>query len=115
MLNLRILIAALFLALAAYTAVTISLEGINFVPGFIGDLVAMGWRGQINLDFMSYLTLTALWVAWRHEFSVSGLLLALVVLLGAWLAFAPYLLYATGKSRGDFVVLLLGENRATGQ
>ena len=33
----------------------------------------MKWFGQFNLDFMGFLILSAIWVAWRNQFSAAGL------------------------------------------
>lgn len=111
MTTLRRLVLALFAALAIYTLMTVSTHGPNFVPGFTADLLSLSWRGQVNLDLITFTTLAGLWVAWRHKFSTGGVMMGLLVFLGAMLLFAPYLLYATGKARGDFAVLLLGEHR----
>ena len=108
---LRTITIILFLALALYTAVVVPSHGLNFVLTYFGDLLALDWRGQVNLDFLSYLVLTAFWVAWRHQFSGGGIVLALLVLVGALLLFAPYLLWAISKSNGDMKTLLMGENR----
>ncbi|MEM7546536.1 MAG: hypothetical protein AAF367_13445 [Pseudomonadota bacterium] len=35
----------------------------------MGDLASGNWRGQFNLDFLVYLILSGLWVAWRGGFS----------------------------------------------
>ena len=109
---LRNLTIALFVALAVYTVFAVINDGLNFIPGFIADLMSLTWTGQINLDFVTYLTLSALWVAWRHHFTPGGIVMGVIVFVGAMLLFAPYLLYAISKSNGDFAVLLLGENRA---
>ena len=114
MTTLRSLTISLFAILAIYTIFVIWQEGANFVPGFVGDILAVTWRGQINIDFFCYLAVTAWWVAWRHKFSAGGILLGLVVLVGAFLFFAPYLLYAIARSNGDMATLMLGENRTTG-
>ena len=110
---LRSLVLVLFTTLALYTAITISKEGINFIPGFVGDLSTLGWRGQVNLDFVTYLVLSAVWVAWRHRFSTIGIGLSVVVMVGAMMLFAPYLFYAIWQSKGDVRAFLLGENLTT--
>ena len=110
--KLRALIIALFGALAIYTLFSISIEGVNFLPGFVADLMSLSWRGQINLDLITFTTLAGLWVAWRHGFSVGGIIMGLSVVGGAMLLFAPYLLYAIHQSKGDFKTLLMGEQRS---
>jgi hypothetical protein len=50
-------------------------HGWNLLPVFPGDMVAMTWPGQLNADFSTFLLLSGLWLAWRHQFSVGGILL----------------------------------------
>ena len=108
----RLFLATCLVAITAYTAVTIASHGFNLLPVFFGDMAEMGWPGQFNLDFMCFLALSALWVAWRHQFSASGLALAVVAFFGGMLFLSIYLLIQTGRVRGDMKVLLLGEGRA---
>lgn len=102
-----------FLAgLLAYTAMVIANHGWNLLPVFFGDIAAMNWPGQFNLDFTGFLALSALWTAWRHHFSPMGLALALLAFFGGMGFLAPYLLVASIQARGDVAVLLLGATRA---
>jgi len=73
--------ATMFVALIAYTAVTISNHGSNLIPIFFGDMRAMAWPGQFNFDFMGFLLLSGLWVSWRHCFKPTGLALGIVAVL----------------------------------
>ena len=73
---LRIVLVVHLVALTVYTAIVIGNHGWNLLPVFFGDISAMGWPGQFNLDFMGFLALSALWTAWRNNFSALGLLLA---------------------------------------
>ncbi len=57
------LLTLLLLTLAGYAAVVISDHGIGLFPLFFGDMAAMTWPGQFNLDFMLMLLLSALWVS----------------------------------------------------
>ena len=79
---------------------------------FFGDIMAVNWAGQFNLDFMGFLSLSALWVSWRHEYTRAGLVLAVLAFFGGIVFLAAYLLYATGQANGDMKVLLLGPARA---
>jgi hypothetical protein len=108
----RLFLATCLVAITAYTAVTVANHGFNLLPVFFGDMAEMGWPGQFNLDFMCFLALSALWVVWRHQFSASGLALAVVAFFGGMLFLSIYLLVHTGRTRGDMKVLLLGEGRA---
>ena len=84
----------------------------NLMPVFLGDIAAMAWPGQFNVDFTCFLALSAIWVAWRHQFSASGLALGVVAFFGGMLFLSIYLLVQTGRSGGDVKALLLGEARA---
>lgn len=107
----RLFLLACLCAIAAYTAVTIAGHGMNLLPVFFGDMAEMGWPGQFNLDFLCFLVLSALWVAWRHHFSAAGLALGLVALFGGMLFLSVYLLVQSYRTQGDVRALLLGEAR----
>jgi len=105
------LIAALGV-ITVYTAIVIANHGLNLFPAFFGDMAAMGWAGQLNLDFMFMLALSALWTAWRNGFSASGLGLAIVAFFGGTPFLAIYLLYLLARTGGDLRRVLLGDARA---
>jgi len=107
----RILMATFFIAIAAYTSVTIANHGWNLIPVFFGDMAAMAWPGQFNFDFMCFLLLSALWVSWRHNFSATGLALGVVASLGGMLFLSAYLFIVAGQADGDVRKLLLGDGR----
>lgn len=111
----RLFLAACLLVIIGYTAVTIANHGINLFPAFFGDIAAMGWPGQFNLDFMTFLLLAALWVAWRHHFSTAGIALGLLASLGGMLFLSIYLLIHSYRTKGDVRALLLGPARAFGR
>ncbi|EAQ97917.1 hypothetical protein [Congregibacter litoralis] len=54
MLAFRVFMAALFVALTIYTAITITNHGWNLMPVFFGDMKAMTWPGQFNADFLGF-------------------------------------------------------------
>lgn len=108
----RALITLLWLGLAGYTAVVVSRHGIGLLPIFFGDIVTLGWPGQFNLDFLCFLILSALWTAWRNEFSATGLLLAVPAFFGGAGFLLPYLLILTFREKGDLVRVLVGNRRS---
>lgn len=112
MLLFRGLLILLFLLLATYTAIVISNHGWNLLAVFFGDMKAMTWPGQFNLDFMGFLSLSALWTAWRHHFSPLGLALAIVAFFGGMAFLTIYLLGVSYQVKGDVRALLLGAQRA---
>jgi hypothetical protein len=100
--------------LAGYTLVVGINHGWDLIPIFFANIATMGWSGQFNLDFMGFLGLAAIWVAWRHHFSGAGLALGAVAFVGGMMFLAPYLLWASAQARGDAKILLLGHRRAAG-
>jgi hypothetical protein len=106
------MLVVMLIVLAGYTAVVMSNHGAGLLAVFFGDMAAMGWPGQFNLDFMFMLALSAIWVAWRHEFSLAGVALAALAFLGGALFLTIYLLILSRQVRGDVRKLLLGTSRA---
>ena len=107
----RFLLIVLFATIVAYTAIVISNHGFDLFTVFFGDMSAMAWPGQFNLDFMSMLMLSGIWVAWRHHFSSAGLALGLLAVFGGALFLSAYLFFASLSAKGDVRRLLLGKGR----
>jgi hypothetical protein len=97
----------------AYTGIVIGSPGWGLLSVFFGDIKAMGWPGQFNMDFSCLLILSGLWVAWRNHFSPAGLALGVLALIGGTPLLASYLLLASIQAKGDVKVLLIGQKRAT--
>lgn len=108
MLVFRTFLVALWLVLSGYTAVVISNHGLGLLPVFFGDMALMAWPGQFNLDFMFMLSLSALWVSWRHQFSGGGLALGLLAFFGGASFLTVYLFVLSIQSKGNIKELLLG-------
>ena len=108
----RVLMLVMLAVLLIYTAIVISNQGWNLLAVFFGDIAAMAWPGQFNLDFMGFLVLSALWTSWRHHFSPLGLALAIVAFFGGMAFLTIYLLVASYQVKGDVRALLLGAQRA---
>lgn len=108
----RIFLVTIILAVNIYTAIVIVNHGMGLYPIFFGDIADMTWRGQFNLDFLGFLIMSGVWVAWRHAFSVSGLILGFAAFnLGAPFL-AAYLLIESIRNKGDSAAILLGNARA---
>lgn len=105
----RLFLIAIWLVLAAYSGLVIAQHGANLLPVFFGDIAAISWPGQFNLDFLMMLSLSAIWVAWRHRFSSAGFALAALALVGGIMVLAPYVLVASIRAKGDAKRLLLGD------
>jgi len=109
----RTFLVAVFLVIAGYTLVVIANHGMNLLPVFFGDMTKMQWPGQFNLDFMCMLLLSGLWISWRHQFSVAGVILGLVAVFGGALFLSVYLLVESIRAKGDSRTLLLSAARAS--
>ena len=109
----RVYLVAVLLGLTGYTLVVGINHGWNLLPIFFGNIAEMSWPGQFNLDFMTFLSLSGIWVAWRHQFTGGGIALGVVAFFGGMIFLAPYLLWASTKADNDARVLLLGSKRAT--
>lgn len=110
----RLLLAAFSVGIIVYTGIVISRHGWNLLPIFFGDMAALTWPGQFNLDFTCFLALSALWLAWRNQFSAGGIALGVLGFFGGIMVLAPYLLYASFEAGGDAQRLFLGRNRGDG-
>ncbi len=109
----RTLNISFLIIMVVYTIIAISNDGFDLVTPFVSNIIAMNWSGQFNVDFMMYLILSAIWVAWRHDFSGAGLALAAVASVGGILFLSVYLIVQIGRAEGDVERLLLGDRRAT--
>jgi hypothetical protein len=107
MLGFRVLLAVLWLGLAAYTGVVIARNGLDLLPIFFGDIYKVGWPGHFNLDFLCFLVLSAVWTAWRNGFNPVGLGLAVLAFFGGAGFLLPYLLILSIQARGDMKAVLL--------
>ncbi|NTZ43292.1 hypothetical protein G7A66_09375 [Altererythrobacter sp. SALINAS58] len=107
----RTVLIALWVVLAGYTAVVVARHGMGLLSIFFGDIAAIGWPGQFNLDFLCFLVLSALWTAWRNGFSATGLILALFAFIGGAGFLLPYLLYLTFREGGELSRILVGPQR----
>ena len=109
----RLLLVLMFVVLSGYTLLVILDYGINLFPYFFGDMAALTWAGQFNLDFMFMLMFSGVWVAWRHQFSAAGIGLGvLAFFLGAGFL-TVYLLIEIRRTGGDFERVLLGNRMAS--
>ena len=73
--------ARIFLTLATIliyliTAVVMASHGVNWFAVVLGDLQALDWRTQFDVDLLTYLAIIGSWIAWREGFGVKGWVLA---------------------------------------
>lgn len=109
---LRLYLAVFFIVLAIYTGLVVAYHGVGLVQIFFGDMAALTWPGQFNLDFMGFLMLSGLWVSWRHDYRPVGLLLTPLAVFGGMVFLTVYLLIESFRVNGDLKALLLGARRA---
>ena len=112
MILLRVLLAVMVIVVSAYTFFTLQIDGLALFEIAAGDLAAMGWRGQFVLDFVCYLLLSFIWIAWRHEFSLAGIVFGLLASQLGIIFFASYVIVVSLQCQGDMKQILLGERRA---
>nr|WP_070959151.1 hypothetical protein [Hyphomonas sp. Mor2] len=108
----RLFLFAFLIILLVYTLMVGAAHGWNLIPPFFAEIQAMTWQGQFNLDFMGFLLLSALWCAWRNDFSPLGLGLAVLGATGGILFLSTYLLILSLQTGGDIKAILLGPRRA---
>ena len=108
----RLYLAVIVLGVVGYTVPVIAQHGWGFLGVFFRAIVEGGWPGQFNMDFLGFLSLSALWLAWRHHFSPIGLALGMLGLFCGTPLLTTYLLLASFGARGDIRVVLLGSKRA---
>ncbi|NQY95665.1 MAG: hypothetical protein HRT82_00770 [Henriciella sp.] len=108
----RIFLLALLVSLLVYTLMVGAAHGWNLIPPFFAEIQAMTWQGQFNFDFMGFLLLSALWCAWRNDFSPLGLGLAILGATGGILFLSIYLLILSFQTGGDIKAVMLGSRRA---
>ena len=65
MAQLRFVLVTVLLVIVGYTFPVVANHGLGLLPIFFGDIAKMEWPGQFNLDFLGFLTLSGLWIAWR--------------------------------------------------
>ena len=111
MLLLRVLLVVMLVVLTGYTGIVISNHGWDLLTIFFSDMAAMNWPGQFNLDFTGFLTLSAIWTAWRHHYSPVGLALGVVAFFGGMMFLTIYLLVVSFGVKGNISALLLGTRR----
>ncbi len=107
----RLFLSLMAAVLAVYTGIVIAEHGMGLLPVFFGDMSRMGWPGQFNLDFTFMLALSALWTAWRNDFSGQGLVLALLAFFFGAMFLTLYLLLLSYRTGGDPRRMLLGDSR----
>ncbi len=106
---LQLLLALQAILVLIYTVIVIQNYGVGIIENFTSNILSMTWAGQFNLDFLSYLILSGLWVMWRNKFSFSYILLGTLCMIIGIIIFAPYISYLLIKENGDLKKVLIGK------
>lgn len=104
----RIFLITFLIVLLVYTVIVAANHGTDLFSVFFGDMLAINWPGQFNLDFMGFLMLSALWVVWRNDFTPMSFVLGFFAFLGGMTFLPVYLLFLSVKTNGDIAQMLLG-------
>lgn len=104
----RIFLITFLIVLLVYTLIVVANHGIGLFSVFFGDMLAMNWPGQFNLDFMGFLMLSGLWVVWRNNFTPMGFVLGFFAFIGGMTFLPVYLLFLSIKTNGDIAQMLSG-------
>ncbi len=105
---LQLLLISIILILGIYTGLVGVNHGWNLIPIFFDNIQEVTWSGQFNLDFMFFLLLSALWTAWRNNFTPKAYALSITAFFFGIMFLAPYLLWLIHQSKGDLKVMLIG-------
>lgn len=105
----RLFLACFLLVLLVYTVIVATNHGTDLFSVFFGDMLAMNWPGQFNLDFMGFLMLSGLWVVWRNDFTPVGWVLGVFAFLGGMTFLPVYLLFLSFKTNGDMAQMFFGQ------
>ncbi|MFZ4620570.1 MAG: hypothetical protein ACOYNS_08425 [Bacteroidota bacterium] len=106
----RLFLFVMFSIALLYTITVASRYGMNIFPIFFGDIMSVIWTGQFHLDFVCYLMLSGIWVAWRHRYSPFGIVMGAFCTIGGILVFAPYLFAVGIMGNGSVKELMLGKH-----
>ena len=102
------------LVIAIWTNVTAFIaiyhQGWNLFAVVATDLNSVTWNAQFDADLLSYIFLTGVWLAWRHKFTAPAIAFGFIGGLLGNAFLAPYLLYLSFKTKGNFRQMILGEN-----
>lgn len=104
----RIFLITFLIVLLVYTLIVAASHGTDLFSVFFGDMRAMNWPGQFNLDFMGFLMLSGLWVVWRNDFTPMSFVLGFLAFIGGMTFLPVYLLFLSFKTNGNIAQMLLG-------
>ncbi len=90
--TIRVFLLVSTVAIYLFTYLAVASHGLDWPSIAVGDILALNWRSQFDIDFIIHLLLMATWVSWRERFSPKGLIYGLLsIVLGGMFSF-PYLI-----------------------
>ena len=107
----KILLLLIWISVVFVTVMSIKNDGLA-VAGevFSNDVAALGWRAQFNMELLAYMTLMAVWLAWRKSFSIQGIVLGLLCFTVGVTFSALYVLWLTVHHKGEMRKIMMGNN-----
>jgi hypothetical protein len=109
----KLLLLLMGIGVLLYTILAVVNEGPNLFATTLPAMADFGWQGQFHLDFATYLILSGIWVAWRHRFSATGIMLGVLAANLGIIFLSVYLLITINRTDGNMSEVLLGEQART--
>jgi len=109
MLYLRAILLLVWVGVMYVTVVAVANYGVgNASDIFSADVAALNWRAQFDVDLLAHMLLVGIWIAWRHKFSVGGIVLGLLCIMGSLFSLL-YVVYLSFHHKGNIVAMLVGD------
>jgi hypothetical protein len=108
----RFYLLGLLTLISGYTSLVGLEHGWSALALFFQPIAELTWQGQFNLDFLALLTVSGLWVMWRHQFRPLGILLGVSATCLGPLFLSLYLLVLSVTLGRDTLAIVLGRERA---
>lgn len=109
---LRAFIIAAWLGIAVVTASAIANSGMAPATTSFFAQFADPWGAQIMADVGIHIALLALWIIWREDNLLVGIICAFAAFMLGGAFSLLYLLITTFRAKGDLVRLAIGNKRA---
>jgi len=106
--QLRLVLICMTVLIVVFTVTAVAQGGFDLITPFLAPIIAMTWPGQFHVDFLCYLVLSGIWMAWRQGFSNSGIALGVLAPPLGILFFAPYLIYLIHTTERDALKMIMG-------
>ena len=106
------LLVLLWLAIAVITIIAVREVGMDPATAYFFDQFQDPWGAQVMADVGIHLLLLALWIVWREDNIIVGILCGLgTLILGGFFSLL-YLVVTTFRAKGDMIRFMIGNRRA---